>query len=209
MLDATPDLLPGLGLRRATPTDRDALDRLRRLSLQRLMAPLISEPQRRTLCEYTEFDPRLIEDGTYYVLEVDGRIAASGGWSRRGALSPRGGHAARQERFSDPLRDPAAIRAMYTHPDFARLGLGSVLLATAEAAARLAGFARAELIATSAGRELYLARGWREVRRITLGPNDGSAIEASLMDRDLRPASAQAGTAVARSSKLQATGISG
>jgi GNAT superfamily N-acetyltransferase len=209
MLDATPGYTIGLNLRSAMPTDSDELARLRPLSLQRLMAPSLSEPQRRTLHEYTEFDPRLIQDGTYYVLEVDGRIAASGGWSRRGALSPRGGHAAAQERFLDPSRDPAAVRAMYTHPDFARLGLGSILLAAAETAARLAGFARAELSATSAGRQLYLARGWRDVKRITLGPDDGSAIEASLMERALRPPAGQAGTAPSGPSKLQATGASG
>lgn len=185
MLDATFAQTIGLSLRKATPTDRAELDRLRRLSLRRLMAPSLTEPQRRTLHEYTEFDPRLIEDGTYYVLEVDGQIAASGGWSRRGALSPRGCCAVAPERVLDPSRDPAAIRAMYTHPDFARLGLGTILLAASEAAARLAGFRRAELIATSAGRALYLARGWREVRRISLGPDDGSAIDASLMERTL------------------------
>jgi GNAT superfamily N-acetyltransferase len=74
---------------------------------------------------------------------------------------------------------------MYTHPDFARMGLGTNLLAAAETAARLAGYRRAELIATSAGRELYLTRGWREASRITLGPDDGSAIVAFLMQRDL------------------------
>ena len=173
------------------------------------MAPSLSEPQRRTLYEYTEFDPRLIEDGTYYVLEVGGRIVASGGWSRRGALSLRGGHAAAPKRILDPLRDPAAIRAMYTHPDFARLGLGSILLAASESAVRLAGFGRAELVATSAGRKLYLARGWKEVERITLGPDDGSAIEASLMERALRPPPAQAETAANGSSKPQAIGIAG
>jgi len=74
---------------------------------------------------------------------------------------------------------------MYTHPDFVRKGLGTILLAAAETAARLAGFRRAELIATSAGRELYLVRGWREASRMTLGPDDDSAIDVSLMQRDL------------------------
>jgi GNAT superfamily N-acetyltransferase len=208
MLDATSLNMVGLSLRKATSADREELDRLRRLSLERLMVPSLSGPQRRTLYEYTTFDPRLIQDGTYYVLEVGGRITASGGWSRRGALSPRVGAAAAEERVLDPSRDPAAIRAMYTHPDFARLGLGSVLLAAAEAAARLAGFGRAELIATSAGRELYLARGWKDVGRITLGPDDGSAIETSLMERTLRPHADRAGMA-AGPSKLQATGVSG
>jgi GNAT superfamily N-acetyltransferase len=98
---------------------------------------------------------------------------------------------------------------MYTHPDFARLGLASILLAASETAARLAGFGWAELIATSAGRALYLARGWREVGRITLGPDDGSSIEASLMERALRVPPGQAETATTGSSKLQATGVSG
>jgi GNAT superfamily N-acetyltransferase len=209
MLDATFNNPGGLGLRQATASDREELEVLRRLSLQRLMASSLTEPQRKTLYEYTALDPRLIDDGTYYVLKIDSRIAASGGWSRRAALVRRVGDNAGPEQFGDPRSDPAAIRAMYTHPDYARLGLGSILLATAEAAARLAGFGRAELIATSAGRQLYLARGWREVRRITLGPDDGSAIEASLMERAFQPPALQAGTAIAGSSKLQATGISG
>jgi GNAT superfamily N-acetyltransferase len=209
MLDATFARPGGLGLRRATPRDREELEALRRLSLQRLMAPSLTEPQQRTLYEYTALDARLIDDGTYYILDVDSRIAASGGWSRRAALVRRPGGDAAPERFLDASSDPAAIRAMYTHPDFARLGFGSILLAAAEAAARLAGFGRAELIATSAGRELYLARGWRQMRRIRLGPDDGSAIEASLMERTLGTPAAQDEKAATGSSKPQATAVSG
>lgn len=208
MLDATFAHPDSLGLRRAAPSDREALDHLRRLSLERLMAPTLTEPQRRTLYAYTAFDGRLIGDGTYFVLEIDGRIAASGGWSRRAALVNHRGDDVPPERFLDARHDPAIIRAMYTHPDYSRLGLGSILLAAAEAAARLAGFGRAELIATSAGRELYLARGWRVVRRIALGGDDDSAIEASLMERALRSSARQA-DAGADSSRLQVTGVSG
>jgi len=185
MLDTTRLEAARIALGKAGPQDRDALERLRLLSLQRLLEPSLLTAQRRTLRAYTEFDPRLVEDGTYYVLEVNGRIAASGGWSRRAALVRRAGDIPGKERFLDPSCDPAAVRAMYTHPDFARMGLGTILLAAAETGARLAGFRRAELIATSAGRELYLARGWREASRITLGPDDGSAIDAFLMQRDL------------------------
>jgi GNAT superfamily N-acetyltransferase len=155
------------------------------LSLQGLLAPSLAASQRRTLHAYTRFDPHLVEDGTYHVLEIDGRIAASGGWSRRAALIRGPGETSAEERFLDPSCDAAAVRAMYTHPDFARMGLGTILLATAEAAARLAGFRRAELIATSTGRALYLARGWRDVSHITLGPDDGSAIDVFLMQRNL------------------------
>jgi GNAT superfamily N-acetyltransferase len=185
MLDTTRVEAADIVLRTARPRDRDALDRLRLLSLQRFLDPTLSASQQRTLREHTQFDPRLVEDGTYFVLEVGGRIAASGGWSRRAALVRRAGDTAEEERFLDPSCDPAAVRAMYTHPDFARMGLGTILLAFAETAARLAGFRRAELIATTAGRGLYLARGWRDVSRIALGPDDGSAIDAFLMQRDL------------------------
>jgi hypothetical protein len=34
-------------------------------------------------------DTQLIEDGTYFVVEIDGEIAGSGGWSRRRSASSR------------------------------------------------------------------------------------------------------------------------
>jgi hypothetical protein len=34
-------------------------------------------------------DTQLIEDGTYFVVEIDGEIAGSGGWSRRRCASSR------------------------------------------------------------------------------------------------------------------------
>jgi GNAT superfamily N-acetyltransferase len=141
--------------------------------------------QRGTQRTYTEFDPRLVDDGTDYALEFAGKIAASPGWSRRAALVRRAGDKPWMNGSSTRHATFAAVLATYTHPDFGRTGLGTILLATANTAARLAGFCRAELIATSAGRGLYLARGWREAHRIKLGPDDGSAIVAFLMQRDL------------------------
>jgi GNAT superfamily N-acetyltransferase len=185
MLDV--NLIPatGLQLRRATQADQSELEDLRQISLDRLLAPLLRRQQLPALYEHTQLDPCLVQDGTYYVVEVDGRIAASGGWSRRAALFGSAGGNAPQGRPLDTSRDAVAVRAMYTHPDFTRIGLGSILLATSETAARLAGFRRAELLATPTGRELYLARGWRDVKPITLGPDDGSGIDASLMERAL------------------------
>lgn len=183
MLDRPTHLDNHMLVRPALPDDRQELDALRCLSLQRLLAPLLEKAQWRTVVEHTPFDPTLIEDGTYYVLEIDGRIAASGGWSRRAALYRLSNADGQTDRFLDPAQDAAIIRAMFTHPDFVRLGLGSVVLSVAEAAARLAGFAKGELIATPTGRKLYLARGWRVSERIAIGHTKQSSIDVSLMEK--------------------------
>ena len=73
-------------------------------------------------------DTQLIDDGTYFVVEVDGALAGCGGWSRRATLY--GGNAApgRNSTRLDPSVDPARVRAMYTAPAFARRGVGRLIL---------------------------------------------------------------------------------
>ncbi|MFK5948459.1 MAG: GNAT family N-acetyltransferase, partial [Methylococcales bacterium] len=61
--------------------------------------------------------------------------------------------------------DPARIRAMYTHPDWTRKGIGSLLLDLGEQAARDAGFKTIELGSTIPGEPLYLAKEFIEVSR--------------------------------------------
>ena len=67
----------------------------------------------------------------------------------------------------DPNRDPARVRAMYTHPDYKRRGVGRLILSLCEQAARAEGFVRAELVATMAGEPLYKACGYREIERFS------------------------------------------
>ena len=45
----------------------------------------------------------------------------------------------RDSAFLDPARDAARVRAMYTHPDFARQGVGRLILSLCEAAAAAEG----------------------------------------------------------------------
>ncbi len=113
-------------------------------------------------------DTQLIADGTYLLVEAeDGRLAGCGGWSRRATLYG-GDHstALRDAALLDPARDAARIRAMYTDPDFTRRGVGRLVLSVCEAAAREAGFARAEMMATLAGEPLYRACGYLPIERI-------------------------------------------
>ena len=64
---------------------------------------------------------------------------------------------------------------MYTHPDFARRGVGRAILARCEAAAREAGFARVELMATLSGIPLYTAAGFAPIEHI-LDANGGTPV---------------------------------
>ena len=93
-------------------------------------------------------DHELIDDGTYLVAELDGRLVGCGGWSlRRKDYAGPADSGTDAERL-DPLTEPTRIRAMFTAPDVARQGVGRAILTAAEDAARAAGFRRARLGAT-------------------------------------------------------------
>ena len=110
-------------------------------------------------------DSQLIADRTYFVVEADGIAAGCGGWSRR-ITSYGGDHTpGRQPGLLTPGVDAARIRAMYTHPDFVRRGIGRMILDLCEAAARAEGYDRAELVATMGGEPLYLAAGYQPIDR--------------------------------------------
>ena len=64
-------------------------------------------------------------------------------------------------------RPPACERAMYTHPRYARRGVGRLVLSLCEAAAAGEGFRRLELMATLAGEPLYAAYGFAAVEHVT------------------------------------------
>lgn len=109
-------------------------------------------------------DSQLVADGTYFIVEEGRCIAGCGGWSFRATLY--GGDESivgREPERLDPARDAAKVRAMYTDPDFVRRGVGRMILGLCETAARAAGFARVELMATAAGVPLYRAAGYAPV----------------------------------------------
>lgn len=116
-------------------------------------------------------DTQLIRDQTYFVAEVrdkDGeqKLAGCGGWSKRKTLFGADRSPGREPELLNPAVDAAKVRAIFVHPDFARRGLGSLILATAEDAARAAGFRRFEMGSTLTGVHLYRLKGYRETERI-------------------------------------------
>ena len=113
-------------------------------------------------------DSELVADGSYLVAEADGAIAGCGGWSRRPTLFGGDRYAARTEGMLDPSRDAARIRAFFVSPDHARRGVGTMLLAACETAAREHGFKTAALMATLPGVPFYVAHGYVPGEAITL-----------------------------------------
>jgi GNAT superfamily N-acetyltransferase len=105
-------------------------------------------------------DTELIRDRTYFVGDVEDELVLCGGWSRRATLFGGDAYDQRESRLLDPQRDAARIRAFFVHPNWARLGLGSRLLALCEGEARAAGFLVTELVATLPGQRLYARHGY-------------------------------------------------
>jgi GNAT superfamily N-acetyltransferase len=122
-------------------------------------------------------DTELIRDGTYFAAEVEGRLAACGGWGKRKTLFGGDRREGRQSELLDPAADAARIRAFFVHPDFARKGIARALLARCEAAAADAGFRTAELMATLTGVPFYRAHGYVGNERIEFPLPGGLRVE--------------------------------
>jgi len=131
-------------------------------------------------------DSQLILDGTYFVaLTENGELVGCGGWSRRKTLYG-GDH--QMERIEpellDPVVDAAKVRAIFVHPRFARMGLGSFILEASERAAMEAGFRRFEMGSTLTGAALYSLKGYRETERVMVPVGDGEEIEVVRMVKE-------------------------
>ncbi|MEO7787541.1 MAG: GNAT family N-acetyltransferase [Sphingomicrobium sp.] len=152
--------------RLATAADLEALSAIMALAICHNQAAFLDADQIEASSAVMGLDTQLVADGTYYVVEVEGRAVGCGGWSYR-ATTYGGDHSEglRDAALVDPEHDPARIRAMYTHPDFTRRGIGRRILTLCEGAAREAGFASVVLMATLSGEPLYRAAGFDEVER--------------------------------------------
>lgn len=111
-------------------------------------------------------DTQLIDDGTYFIVESDGQFAGCGGWSRRATMYGGDQTPGRSAALLDPAKEAARIRAMYTHPNHTRRGIGRLIISLCEQAAQAEGFTRMELVATLSGEPLYCACGFEAYEKI-------------------------------------------
>jgi GNAT superfamily N-acetyltransferase len=129
-------------------------------------------------------DTQLIEDGTYFMVEADGALAGCGGWSRRATLYGGDQTPGRDATLLDPATDAARVRAMYTHPQHTRKGVGRLILSLCEDAARAEGFRSVELMSTMAGVPLYRACGYEPHEQV-LNDRGGAAVPLLRMTKAL------------------------
>ncbi len=158
-----------MSYRIATSVDIPAIISLMQLSIAENMKQFLSTEAIVAAQETMGVDRSLIEDGTYFIIEtlVEGVsvLIGCGGWGKRKTLYGGDHTMGRDDSLSDPLLDAARIRAMYTHPDWVRRGIGTYLLDLGEDAARDAGFKTIELGSTLPGEPLYVAMGYVELNR--------------------------------------------
>lgn len=178
-------------LRLATEDDIPALDALMEASVRQLQAGDYTPAQMEgALGTVFGVDTQLIRDRTYFVAEtVAGarRMAGCGGWSRRRTLFGADGGPGREPELLDPATDSARIRAIYVHPEFARRGLGSLILRTVEEAACEAGFRRFEMGSTLTGVPLYKLRGYVEAEHVSVPLGNGEVLPVVRMVKGRGP----------------------
>lgn len=148
-------------LRLATPADAATLTHLIERSVRELQANDYTADQREgALGTVFGVDSQLIEDKTYHVVESGNTIVACGGWSKRRTPFGSDHGPARDNELLDPRADAAKIRAFFVHPDWARQGLGTMVLNACEQAAIDEGFTQLEMTATLTGVKFYEKQGY-------------------------------------------------
>lgn len=151
----------------ATLEDIEVLKEVMTASINELQKPFLSKEEIDASWLFMGIDTQLIKDGCYFIIESGDHIAGCGGWSYRKTLYGGDKAPGRSAETLDPATDAAKIRAMYTHPDFTRRGVGRMIIALCEEAARNAGYQRAEMMATLAGQPLYEACGYKIIEHVT------------------------------------------
>jgi GNAT superfamily N-acetyltransferase len=108
-----------------------------------------------------------------------------GGWSNRETLFGGNHTPNRDNQFLDPKNDFARIRAMYTHPDWIRKGVGSLVMNLSEGAAKKLGFAKFELMATKSGKFLYETKGYKPIQEIIYKTISGKKVPMVKMKKEI------------------------
>ena len=170
--------------RLAQRDDLKALTALMDLAISELQKSFLDENQITSSRAIMGLDTQLIDDGTYFIVESDGQLAGCGGWSRRVTMYGGDQTPGRSAALLDPAKDSARIRAMYTHPNHTRKGVGRLIISLCEDAAKAEGFTKMELVSTLSGESLYRACGFVPYENI-VDDRGGAAVPLLRMKKSL------------------------
>jgi GNAT superfamily N-acetyltransferase len=184
---------PDLRIRPALVEDVPVLRELIDASVRQLQAQDYTPAQMEgALATVFGVDTQLIADRTYLVVEYRPAlsekppvITACGGWSKRKTLYGADQWTDRHDDLLDPRHDAAKIRAFFIHPDWARRGIGTLLLDACESAAKASGFSRFEMGATLTGAKLFRARGYFPIRNLEVPLLNGQSLPIIHMEKSL------------------------
>ena len=171
--------------RLANVEDISSIKWLMEQSINRILGNYVNKKELEASFESMGLDDQLILDKTYFLIDFEGTLVGCGGWSNRKTLFGGNHTPNRSNDFLNPNKDAAKIRAMYTHPDWARKGVGTLILEIAEKEASIAGFKRCELMATLSGIHLYKARGYKTDDEIIYKSKKGNSVKMFKMTKHL------------------------
>ncbi|HZF75391.1 MAG TPA: GNAT family N-acetyltransferase [Acetobacteraceae bacterium] len=176
-------------LRQACPGDLEPLIAMQQRSMRNLGADFYRQDEIEAyLAQCGTMDPRLIRDGTYYVVEAGGRLAGGAGWTLRRPNY----HALLMEDLPGLPGQVGMVRSIFVDPGFTRQGLGHWLMAHVELAMYRAGIETAELMGTLPGMPLCRRLGYEEQSRHALQFEGGIAFAVRRMVKPLSWNSAEA-----------------
>ena len=176
-------------IRLAEPRDIPLLQELIAASVRGLQAADYSAEQLESaLRTVYGVDTQLIVDGTYFAAEEtettnEPLLVGCGGWSKRKTLYGGDQYARREDSLLNPALDAAKIRAFFIHPDWARRGIGSLILDACEVAAEEAGFRRLEMGATLTGVPFYRVKGYMELETTEVPLENGLTLPIVRMEK--------------------------
>jgi GNAT superfamily N-acetyltransferase len=197
---------PPIHIRHAIAADIPALRALIDASVRQLQAGDYTPAQiEGALQTVFGVDSQLIADQTYFVAEAEAEAEAQaeavaedesspsakfhplavgcGGWSKRKTLYGSDHWTGREDALLDPRQDAAKIRAFFIHPQWARRGIGTLILETCEQAAKSAGFQSFEMGATLTGLKLFRARGYAAQENLQVPLPNGELLPVVRMSK--------------------------
>jgi GNAT superfamily N-acetyltransferase len=188
-------------VRKASPQDVPRLRALIESSVRGLQAEDYTPAQiQGALDSVYGVDTQLIADGTYFAVHVaepgaqtgpqtaqeTPPIVACGGWSKRKTLYGGDQYTRREDSLLDPARNAAKIRAFFVHPQWARRGIGTLLLEACENAASAAGFTRLEMGSTLSGVAFYRAKGYAALENLQVPLSNGEMLPIVRMAKEIK-----------------------